>query len=144
MLKLDAAADIHHERLSVLRQAFENAYQISQRFVNLRRIGDGLLPKVAENLELLRNVFERDTLQLGTALQCLSEDGECGFDCLSALGKAIEKTCTIEVADTGDTCRVRLRLQVPPLTQLRESSLHLFYLRRWVFPLRLGKNLIGP
>ena len=24
MLKLDAAADVHHERLSVLRQAFED------------------------------------------------------------------------------------------------------------------------
>ncbi len=55
MLKLDAAADVHHERLSVLRQAFEDAYQIPQSFVNLRRIRNRLFREIAENLKLIRD-----------------------------------------------------------------------------------------
>ena len=66
MLKLDAAADVHHERLCVLRQAFEDTYQISQSFMNLRRIGDRVCREVAENLKLLRDVFERNTLRART------------------------------------------------------------------------------
>jgi hypothetical protein len=91
MLKLDAAADVHHECLSVLRQAFEDAYQIPQSLVNLRCIGYGLFRQMTEDVKLLRNVFERNALQLGTSLQCLSEDAERGLDRFSALRKAIKK-----------------------------------------------------
>src|ERR1700733_12911233 len=130
MLKLDATTDVYHERLSVFRQTFEDAHEISQGFVNLRGVGDRRFRKIAENLKLLRDVLERNTLQLGASLQRLTEDAQRGFDCFSALGKTIEKARTIEIADAGNTPRIRLRLQVAPLAQLGESGLQLFYLRR--------------
>jgi hypothetical protein len=45
----------------------------------------------------------------------LSEDAEHGFDCFSALRKAIKKARTIEIADARNTRRIGLRLKVRPV-----------------------------
>jgi hypothetical protein len=108
LLQLDTARDAGHERLRIFSKALENAYQIPQRFVDLRDIGFGFASQRLKRLQPARDVFERHRLQFSAPLQRLHEKRQRRFDSLPALRETIQEACTVEIAEAGNPRRIRM------------------------------------
>jgi hypothetical protein len=148
LLQFDAARDSGHESLRVLGQAFEDTHQVAQHLMDF---GDVWLAArgidVGERLQskqAARDVFQCNGLQFGAPAQRLYKDAERGLHGFPALRESIKEAGPVEVTQARDAGGIRLRLQVAPLSELRQRRVYLLDARSFAGPPRLGEYLVRP
>ncbi len=84
LLQLDRARHAGHERLRIIGQSFEHAYQVAQHFMHLGGVRHRFIDQRQQGFEPIENILERNRLQFSATLQCLRKCRQRCFDRLAA------------------------------------------------------------
>ena len=118
--------DARQQRLHQARDGIRAPHQVTQDFVHLGGVGSVAgrvgIDQVLQRQQPAGEVFKRGGLQLGTALQGLEKDSQCGFHSFAAERQPLQEPGAVEVAARSHPCRVRLRLQIALVGQLRQGA----------------------